>query len=49
MPSLLRFLFVVAVLVGGGYAALYALAYHTHPQPRQITVIIPPSHLNKHR
>jgi hypothetical protein len=49
MPSLFRFLFVVAVLLGAGYAALYWLAYHTNPQTRQITVIIPPSQLNKHR
>jgi hypothetical protein len=49
MPSLLRFLFVVAVLAGAGYGALYALAYHTHPNTRQITVIIPQNQLNKHR
>ena len=39
MPSLFRFLLVVAVLLGLGYAGLYALAYHTYPQTRQITVI----------
>ena len=49
MPSLFRFLFVVGLLVAGGYAAMYALAYHTNPQTRQITVIIPPNQLNKHR
>lgn len=49
MPSLFRFLFVVAILAAGGYGALYALAYHTNPQTRQITVIIPPNQLNKHR
>ena len=49
MPSLFRFLFVVALLVAGGYGALHALAYHTNPQTRQITVIIPPNQLNKHR
>jgi hypothetical protein len=49
MPSLFRFLLVVALLVAGGYGALYALAYHTNPQTRQITVIIPPNQLNKHR
>ena len=49
MPTLFRFLLVVAVVVGAGYAALYALAYHTNPQTRQITVIIPPNQLNRHR
>ena len=49
MPSLFRFLLVVALLIGGGYGVLYALAYHTNPQTRQITVIIPPNQLNKHR
>ena len=33
MPSLFRFLFVVGLLVAGGYGALYALAYHTNPKP----------------
>lgn len=49
MPTLFRFLLVVAVVAGVGYAGLYLLAYHTNPQPRQITVIIPPNQLNKHR
>lgn len=49
MPTLFRFLLVVGVLAAGGYGALYALAYHTNPQTRQITVNIPPSQLNKHR
>jgi len=49
MPTLFRFLLVVGVLAGAGYAALYALAYHTNPQTRQITIIIPQNQLNKHR
>jgi len=49
MPSLFRFLIVVGLLAGIGYAALYALAYHTNPSPREITVIIPPNQLTKHR
>jgi hypothetical protein len=49
MPSLFRFLIVVGLLAGAGYAALYALAYYTNPQMRQITVIIPQNQLNKHR
>ena len=49
MPTLFRFLIVVGLLVGIGYATLYALAYHTNPQPREITVIIPQNQLTRHR
>lgn len=49
MPSLFRFLIVVALLVGAGYGALYALANLTDPKPREITVIIPPNQLTRHR
>jgi hypothetical protein len=49
MPTLFRFLLVVGLLGAGGYGALYALAYHTNPQTRQITVIISPNQLSKHR
>jgi hypothetical protein len=49
MPSLFKFLFVVALLAGAGYAALYALANFTDPKPREITVIIPQNQLTKHR
>jgi xanthosine utilization system XapX-like protein len=49
MPSLFRFLVVVGVIAGLGYGAIYALANFTDPNPREITVIIPQSALNKHR
>jgi uncharacterized membrane protein len=49
MPSLFRFLVVVGVIVGLGYGAIFALATLTDPKPREITVIIPQSALNKHR
>jgi len=49
MPSLFRFLFVVGLLAGAGYGALYALANYTNPKPREITVIIPQHQLTKHR
>lgn len=42
MPSLLRFLTVVAVLAGLGYLAVFALANFVEPQPRQMTVTITP-------
>ena len=42
MPSLFRFLVVVAILCGLGYAAVYALATFVELKPREITVTVPP-------
>ena len=42
MPSLLRFLTVIGIIVGLGYAAIYALANYVHPKQREITVTVPP-------
>jgi hypothetical protein len=42
MPSLLRFLTAVAVIVGIVYGAIYALANYVTPKPREMTVTIPP-------
>ncbi len=47
MPSLLRFLTVVAVIGGIGYGALYALANFVTPQPREMTVTIQPDKFQK--
>ncbi len=41
MPSLLRFLTVLAIICGLGYAALFALANFVEPNPRDITVTVP--------
>lgn len=41
MPTLFRFLLVVAVLAGIGYGAMLALAYLVTPDTREITVPIP--------
>ncbi len=41
MPSLLRFLTVVAIILGLGYAAIFALATFVEPKPRDITVTVP--------
>lgn len=49
MPTLLRFLLVVGAICGTGYAGIYALAYYVNPPPREITVIVPQSELNRHR
>jgi xanthosine utilization system XapX-like protein len=45
VPTLFRFLFVIAVLAGLAYGAMFALATFVEPQPREITVTIPNSKL----
>ena len=42
MPSLFRFLLVVALLGGLGYFAVFALANFVNLQPREISVTITP-------
>jgi uncharacterized membrane protein (UPF0136 family) len=42
MPSLFRFLTVVALIAGVIYGAIFALANFVDPKPRQMTVTIPP-------
>ncbi|MEM7289158.1 MAG: histidine kinase [Pseudomonadota bacterium] len=46
MPSLLRFLFVLAVLAGLGYGGLVALTVMVEPNQREMTVKIPAKRLN---
>ena len=41
MPSLFRFLTVVAVIAGIVYGVVFALANFVTPKPREITVTIP--------
>jgi hypothetical protein len=41
MPSLFRFLFVVAVLAGLAYVVVFALANFVDLKPREISVTIP--------
>jgi len=41
MPSLLRFLMIVGIIVGIGYGAIFALATFGAPTPRDITVTVP--------
>lgn len=47
MPSLIRFLVVVALLAGLAYAGLWALANLVEPQPREMTETIPPDRIAK--
>ncbi len=42
MPSLLRFLTVLAVIAGLGYVAIFALANFVNPTPREMSVTIHP-------
>ena len=45
MPTLFRFLFVLAVLAGLAFATMFALATLVEPQPREMSVTIPSSRL----
>jgi hypothetical protein len=47
MPSLIRFLAVVAVLAGLFYAGLWSLANLVEPQPRDMTVTIPQDRIGR--
>jgi hypothetical protein len=49
MPSLFRFLFVVGIIAGVGYGAIFALAHFVNPMPRDMTVTIPPDKFFKTR
>ncbi len=41
MPSLFRFLTVVAIIAGIVYGIIFVLANFVNPKPREITVTIP--------
>ena len=45
MPTLFRFIAVLAVIGGLAFAAMLALATFVEPEPREITVTIPSSRL----
>ena len=49
MPSLLRFLAVVAILCAAVYGGLYALAHFVQPKAREISITIPPDKFFKNR
>jgi hypothetical protein len=49
MPSLVRFLTVIAIAAAAIYAGLYSLAHFVHPKPREISVTIPPDKFFKNR
>jgi hypothetical protein len=47
MPSLIRFLAVVAVLSGLAIVGLWALANLVEPQSREMSITIPPDRIGK--
>ena len=42
MPSLFRFLTVVAVIAGVVYGTIFVLANFVNPKPREMTQTVPP-------
>jgi hypothetical protein len=47
LPSLIRFLVIVAALVALVYGAMIAVVSFVTPQPREMTYSIPAQRLNK--
>jgi hypothetical protein len=47
MPSLIRFLVVVGIIAGLGFAGMWVLANLVEPQPREMTSTIPQDRLGK--
>jgi len=46
MPTLFRFLFILAVIAGIVYGSMVALVFLVEPREREITVRIPSERLN---
>lgn len=49
MPTLLRLLFVIALIAGLVYGAMIALVTYVQVQPREIIQTVPPAKLEKER
>jgi len=47
MPSLFRFLFVIALLAGIVYGGMLALTILVEPNPREMSVRIPAERVNQ--
>lgn len=47
MPTLFRFLVVVAMLAGLVWGSMYALATLVKPDSREMTQTVPPARLNQ--
>ena len=46
MPTLFRFLVICAVIAGSIYGAMWALVLLVEPQPRDVTIRLPPERVN---
>lgn len=46
MPSLIRFLVTIGILVGMVYAGMWSLVYYVKPTPREMQVRIPSDKIN---
>jgi hypothetical protein len=46
MPSLIRLIIFLAILVGLGFAGMFALATMVHPEQSEMTIRIPVEKLN---
>ena len=49
MPTLVRLLVTLGLLMGLGYGAMLLLATLVEPTPREMTVTVPPERLNPTR
>jgi hypothetical protein len=47
LPSLLRFLAIIAMTVGVVYGAMVAIVAAVQPTPREMSFTIPPQRLNR--
>jgi hypothetical protein len=47
LPSLIRFLVIIAILAGLVYGGMIALVSFVEPQPREMTQTLPANKLNK--
>ncbi len=47
MPTLFRFVVILAILGGLAWAGMIALVTYVDPEPREIVVTIPPQKLGK--
>jgi hypothetical protein len=47
LPTLFRFLVIIAILGGLIWGGMIALVTYVDPEPREITVTIPPQRLGK--
>jgi hypothetical protein len=47
VPSLIRFVVIIGVLVAIAYGAMFALVSLVEPTPREMTQTINPTRLNK--